>query len=1250
MCFSGLSFSDAGMNEEKMDGSHLAITCQITCEKPILTHALIDNGATGYAFIDHDFACHHHLQQLPLKKPRRLEVIDGRPVSSGMITHYVKTPLKINNHLEEALFYVTKLGHYPIVLGIPWLRHHDVHIRFPTNTVTFNSPFCVSICNSEHKPVSIQGLDFIPERPPLPQISLLSASAFLELQEKEDLQIFSVTLQELEEVVNGQSKAPVDPVTAVPAHFHDFLHLFREAEARKLPPHRPYDHKIPLKPGTEPPFGPLYGMSHWELQSLKDYIEDNLEKGFIRHSSSPAGAPVLFVKKSDGSLRLCVDYRGLNEITIKNRYPLPLIQETLARLQKAKWYTKLDMRGAYNLLRIAEGEEWKTAFRTRYGHFEYTVMPFGLTNAPASFQHFVNDVLRKFLDRTGTAFLDDVLIYSDTLEENIQHTREILESLSKAGIHLKPEKCRFHVQEVDYLGLVITPGGIKMQPSKVSTIQKWESPKSVKQVQEFLGFANFYRRFILNYSGVVAPLTRLTRKDVPFVWDREEEEAFQNLKNAFTSAPILRHFDWEKPIVVETDASDFVSAGVLSQPDEKDVLHPVAFFSKKHSPAECNYEIYDKELLAIVRCFEEWRPHLVGSPHPIQVLTDHKNLEYFKTKRTLNQRQIRWSAFMSEFPWYAEYRPGKLGGKPDSLTRRSGDLPQEGDERLTQRFQALLKPANLKKPENGTLHACADVLQNDNEAPNDGIPNDDEEHSIDELFKQGFAADPFPARVLGMLRDGVRHTREISLAECREENGRLIYRNRIYVPSHDQLRLRILRSHHDPPAVGHPGRAKTLELIDRAYYWPTLRKDVKRFVRNCHVCRRTKATRHARYGVLKPLAVPDRPWQHISVDFVTGLPQSGDFDAICVFVDRLTKQRHLIPCRTTITAEQLADVFCDRVFRYHGLPDTIISDRGPQFASRFWRHLCACMKIDARLSTAFHPETDGQTERINAIMEQHLRAYVSYLQDDWTKYLFLAEFAGNNLISETTTMSPFFANFGFHPKWNFELDIRVDNRDEIAAQTTAERLNNIHDVARSEMRYAQTRQQDNTDNHRVPAPAFQPGDLVCIDGRFWHTERPSRKLENKHHGPYRVIQAIGTHAYELDLPDTVRKHRVFPVSLLHLAANDPFPGQIHGPPPPVIVNDEEEWEVEEILDSRRIRRKLQYLVKWRGFAEPTWEPEEFLEEAQAVDVFHEKYPGKPAPRGLAGMVAASPELSNERGSYCHSVDPLYGMSNHSGCG
>jgi len=226
------------------------------------------------------------------------------------------------------------------------------------------------------------------------------------------------------------------------------------------------------------------------------------------------------------------------------------------------------------------------------------------------------------------------------------------------------------------------------------------------------------------------------------------------------------------------------------------------------------------------------------------------------------------------------------------------------------------------------------------------------------------------------------------------------------------------------------------------------------------------------------------------------------------------------------------------------------------------------------------------------VVEQHLRAYVAYLQDDWADYLFLAEFAGNNQVSDTTTLSPFFANCGFHPRYDFELDIRVDAPEEREAQTAAERLELIHEVARTEMRYAQLRQAEGADAHRTPAPAFRPGDLVWVDGRNWRTARPSRKLENKHHGPYRIVRTIGTHAYELDIPATIQKHRTFPVSLLHTAADDPLPGQVTPPPLPVIVEGEEEWEVEEILDSRRTRGRLRYLVKWRGFTDPTWEPEE----------------------------------------------------------
>jgi hypothetical protein len=355
------------------------------------------------------------------------------------------------------------------------------------------------------------------------------------------LQINAISLYEINKALDeGKDQNKITDI--IPPEYHKFLPLFSETEANKLPPHRPYDHRIPLKDGFTPPFGPIYSLSRTELEALRKWLEENLSKGFIHASSSPAGAPILFIKKGDGSLRLCVDYRGLNDGTIKNRYPLPLLHETLLHLQKAKYFTKLDIRGAYHLVRMAEGEEWKTAFRTRYGLFESLVMPFGLTNAPASFQQFINDVLRPYLDVFVTAYLDDILIYSDNLEEHKKHVLKVLEALSEAGLHLKPEKCEFHQREVKYLGFIISTSGTKMDPVKVATIQEWPAPRNVKDVQSFLGFANFYRRFIQGYSNIVSPMTRLTRKNTHFIWSDECSQSFETLKQAFTTAPILRHF------------------------------------------------------------------------------------------------------------------------------------------------------------------------------------------------------------------------------------------------------------------------------------------------------------------------------------------------------------------------------------------------------------------------------------------------------------------------------------------------------------------------------------------------------------------------------------------------------------------------------------------------------------------------------------------------------------------------------------
>ena len=450
---------------------------------------------------------------------------------------------------------------------------------------------------------------------------------------------------------------------SIPLELEKFQDVFSVEDAGKLPSHQGGDHAIETT--NDPPYGPLYNLSNTELAALREYLDAALAKGWIRHSTSPAGAPILFVPKKDGGLRLCVDYRGLNKVTIKNRHPLPLISETLDRLYGAKCFTKLDLKDAYHRLRIKKGDEWKTAFRTRYGHFEYLVMPFGLTNAPATFQAYINKSLAGLLDHFCVVYLDDILIYSNSREEHFEHVCQVLKRLRQYQLYANPKKCEFFTTKVEFLGFVVSVNGVTMDQNRVDTIQSWPKPKSFHEVQVFLGFVNFYRRFIHRYSQIATPLTNLLQgskdgvKIGPFEWPDSAEHAFRQLLNAFTDVPILRHFDPVRKIRVETDASNFAIAGILSQPDDEGHWKPVAFWSRKMIPAERNYETHDQELLAIVAVFKQWRHYLEGSWHPVEVLTDHNNLKSFMNIKQLNGRQARWAMKLSGFDFVVQHRAGK---------------------------------------------------------------------------------------------------------------------------------------------------------------------------------------------------------------------------------------------------------------------------------------------------------------------------------------------------------------------------------------------------------------------------------------------------------------------------------------------------------------------------------------------------------------------------------------------------------------
>lgn len=706
---------------------------------------------------------------------------------AGTISFAVDLPVTFPcGTTQDLSFYVTKLDSpSTAVLGLNWLSAFNPLVDWTARTVTFRTPvppIDPSAPVGSAKPPEINSASpSVPERPsPLPStplsappVSLIGAAAFLRAARLSGSQVYHFRLP----AVSASDSSPASPpdLSNVPEEYHDFADVFSEEQAFTLPPHRPYDLKIELEDDKPLLLGRLYSLSPAELEALREFIDKNLSAGFIRQSASPHGAPILFVKKKDGSLRLCVDFRALNRITKKDHYPLPLITDLLNSPGKARIYTKIDLRHAYHLVRIAKGDEWKTTFRTRYGSFEWLVIPEGLTNAPSAFQRFMNDIFRDMLNDCVIVYLDDILVYSDTPEEHRKHVREVLRRLRRLrqhGLYAKAPKCQFHTDSVEYLGYMLSPSGLSMSEDKVKIILDWPTPRKVKDVQSFLGFANFYRRFIPYYSDIVVPLTRLTRKNTPWKWTPQCQEAFDTLKKAFTSAPTLAQWKPGAPLIVETDASDYALAAILSMVTD-DGVHPLAFLSRTFTAPELNYDVHDKELLAIYEAFRAWCHYLEGSSHPIDVITDHKNLEYFSTTKLLTRRQARWSEYLNAFNMVIRFRPGRLGTKPDALTRRWDVYLKEGGKGYASINPHNFKPIFTSEQLGASLRATIlaepvlrAVVTIDVEQLHEDIRK---ALSDDTLASSILSASPFPPRW------------------STDDSGLLLLDNRIYVPDVSDL-------------------------------------------------------------------------------------------------------------------------------------------------------------------------------------------------------------------------------------------------------------------------------------------------------------------------------------------------------------------------------------------------------------------------------------------------------------------------------
>lgn len=1131
--------------------------------KPALI--LVDCGSSGN-FISRSFVHKHKIASTPGEESSSVSLADGSTCNTNSSVNNVE--VGVGDYKDKLDLTVMKLQGYDVILGMPWLSKHNPKIDFRDRKLEFSvggrTVRVEGVDNKHNKSRSLY-MSRKRERTEFAKLNLISHKQVKRMK-KNIGALFLVVVKSVTQHTsnNIESKAS----TQVKQLLHEFNDVFPKDLPIGLPPTRDIDHRIELVPGSTPPSQATYRMSPKELDELKKQLQELSDHGFIQPSKSPYGAPVLFVKKKDGSIRMCIDYRALNKVTIKNKYPLPRIDELMDRLQGAKYFSKIDLRSGYHQVRIHNDDVPKTAFRTRYGHFEYLVMPFGLTNAPATFMHLMQLIFAQHLDNFVIVFLDDILIYSKTEEEHLQHIQKVLKLLRENKLYAKESKCEFMKEEISFLGHVVGRNGISMEADKLKAIVEWPSPKDVHDVRSFLGLAGYYRKFVKDFSRISAGISELMKKDVQFIWSDTQERAFQDLKQAMTKAPILIVPRIDLPFTVTTDASGFAIGATLSQ-DHGHGLQPVAYMSKKMLPAEKNYPVHEQELLAIVCALREWR-HYLHSGIKFTIITDHKSLRYINTQPNLSARQARWSELLAEFDYDIVYKEGKDNVVADALSRRS-------DHKISTSVNHISE-VSASTEDGDFMQAVREAYKHD---------------SVCKKLLQG-CNPPYEVQE-GIIRRG----------------------ERIYVPNDRKLISLILRESHDTAVGGHVGGNKMLELVSRLFYWPKQHKDIKNYVRTCLKCQENKPSNQLPMGLLHPLPIPETRWSQVTMDLITQLPRTkAGHDAIIVFVDKLSKMVHYAPTHTECTAEDVGKIFWKEVVRHHGIPDSIVSDRDTRFTSKFWTALWKQLGTKLLMSSAHHPETDGQTERANRTLEDMLRAFVDVNQDDWDEYLVQAEIAYNNSEQASTKYTPFYLNSGQHPSLPLS-KIVGDKTNNESVNDLLGRLRICLDNAKLNLQEAQARQTHYANMSRRDV-SFELGDEVMLSTAILRKWDRAPKLLPKYVGPYKIIKVVSPVAYELDLPATMRIHNVFHISKLKAyqeSSDVQFPDrdqQVR--PAPEIVDEENEWEVEQIMNkktrNRRTGPKTYYLVKWKGYpiSESTWEPEEHLEHAKLLlDEYNESH-------------------------------------------
>lgn len=819
----------------------------------------------------------------------------------------------------------------------------------------------------------------------------------------------------------------------------------------------------------------------------KTEIETMLKQGVIRPSNSPWSSPIVLVKKKDGSWRFCIDYRRLNTITHKDAYPLPRIDETLDSLSGAQYFTTLDLASGYWQVEVKEEHKEKTAFSTPFGHFEFNVMPFGLTNAPATFQRLMECVLAGLSPEECLIYLDDVIIFSSSFIDHLKSLYNVLERLRSSGLRLKLKKCQFAKQQVLYLGHIVSSKGVQPDPKNTEAVILFPTPTDIKELRQFLGLTNYYRKFIKDYAKIANPLYELTRKTARgYQWSSSCQESFETLKQKLVNPPVLVYPDFRVPFIVHTDASESAIGGILSQ-NQEGRERVIAYWSRQLQKSERNYSTIEREALAVISAVKEFYPYLYG--FNFTLVTDHNPLTTLKALKDVGGRLARWMLFLQQFSFEFQYKPGSQHTNADCMSR----IPP------------------LQKPQVAAVTSQADpfTITDIKEAQSQDKTITDAMNAL----RKGKLPSNFPESDRFVIKDGLL-CRKLSKGEARGSH-------QIVVPH--TLQDCVLKQLHD--GSGHLGKKKTFKKVQAHYYWPGYSNDVARWIQQCHRCQQRQDPQPKPCAPLSTIS-SEFPFQRLSWDIMGPLPTSEQGNKyILVITDMFSKWVEAFAIKDT-TSSTLAKILVDQIICRYGVPVSIHSDQGANLCSDLIQKTCDLLGIHRTQTSAYHPQGNGQVERFNRTLQAMLSKMIEEQQTTWDQHLQKALFAYRTSIHESSGFSPFLLTFGRSPI--LPIDVMLGVADVIGKEGREEGHNLPHYVSslqqslskwfktvRQQLRKAHQKQKKQYD-HAIAGDSLEVGDRVWL---FVPAIKKgsTKKLASRWKGPFTIVDKTSPVCYRIQL-------------------------------------------------------------------------------------------------------------------------------------